>query len=57
MTSRYRLVVAVVSLVSQIAGETLDDLGGVSVWCVDVGVDFGSEEWGSGGVRSGGVEE
>lgn len=24
------------------AGRTLDDLDGVSVWCVDVGVDFGS---------------
>jgi cytochrome c len=24
------------------AGKTLDDLDGVSVWCVDVGVDFGS---------------
>ena len=25
--------------------KTLDDLGGVSVWCVDVGVDFGSAEF------------
>ena len=24
------------------AGKTLDDLDGISVWCVDVGVDFGS---------------
>ncbi|HGG57851.1 MAG TPA: hypothetical protein ENK31_08665, partial [Nannocystis exedens] len=23
-------------------GETMDNLDGISVWCVDVGVDFGS---------------
>ncbi len=27
-------------------GQTLDDLNGISVWCVDVGVDFGSGMFG-----------